>query len=168
MGIYILETMFILIGENKCGKIMNSVLCVSVLISISCCIVLLFNQVYENKSLVQHNSDIIKELLNKNQKDENDLSQEIFYEYGKSIKKLFSLLSLGITLSGSKSKLGEGIVYFNGIQVCEEGWDDRGGRDGHILSVFILNPRSKRFIISIQIFYSGRITFYRDSLILKA
>ena len=32
---------------------------------------------------------------NKNQKDENDLSKEIFYEYGKSIKKLFSLLSLG-------------------------------------------------------------------------
>ena len=87
--------MFILIGENKCGKIMSNVLCVSVLISISCCIVLLFNQVYETKSLVQHNSDAIKELLNKNQKDNNDLSQEIFYEYGKSIKKLFSLLSLG-------------------------------------------------------------------------
>ena len=64
-------------------------------ISILCCIVLLFNQVYETKSLVQHNSDAIKELLNKNQKDNNDLSQEIFYEYGKSIKKLFSLLSLG-------------------------------------------------------------------------
>ena len=87
--------MFILIAENKCGKIMSSVLCVSALISISCCILLLFNQLSETQSLVQHNSDTIKELLNKNQKVENDLSKEIFYEYGKSIKKLFSLVSLG-------------------------------------------------------------------------